>query len=141
MATEQVCRTLRTYRRKLNSNEVIRDEGLKELDNELRMTAQAVLEKSLKGRKEKLSEGALAGLLDQYSARLVSIFDEKLRSSLKSSAELPERPKVGPRKGSLPGLTSEPQKMERGEGMDTLSALAKVPSGGSLRRKSKTTDI
>lgn len=80
MATEQVCRTLRAYRKKLATSESIREDSLKELDHELRMTAKAVGEKTL--RNKAISETVLAGLLDQYSERLVSIFDEKLRLSV-----------------------------------------------------------
>jgi len=80
MSTEQVCRTLRAYRKKLNTNETIREEVLKELDMELRLTAKALGEKTLKNKA--ISEKMLAGILDQYSERLVSIFEEKLRLSL-----------------------------------------------------------
>jgi WD40 repeat protein len=80
MATEQVCRTLRAYQKKLTTNELIRESLLQELDQELRLTAKALGEKTLKTKA--MSESVLAGLLDQYSERLVSIFDEKLRLSL-----------------------------------------------------------
>lgn len=58
---------------------------MKELDQELRMTAKALGEKTLKNKA--LSETVLAGLLDQYSERLVSIFDEKLRLTLHPGKE------------------------------------------------------
>jgi WD40 repeat protein len=77
MATEQACRTLRAYRKKLLSSESVKEETLKELDQELRLTAMALGEKSLKSKA--ISETVLTGLLDQYSERLVSLFDEKLR--------------------------------------------------------------
>lgn len=80
MATEQVCRTLRAYQKKLSTNELIRESLLQELDHELRLTAKAIGEKTLKTKA--MSESVLSGLLDQYSERLVSIFDEKLRLSL-----------------------------------------------------------
>ena len=95
MATEQACRTLRAYRKKLLSSETVKEETLKELDQELRLTAMALGEKSLKSKA--ISETVLAGLLDQYSERLVSIFDEKLRlTKLESngSLEAEERPKT-----------------------------------------------
>jgi WD40 repeat protein len=93
IATEQTCRTLRAYRKKLSSNEVIREDALKELDQELRLTAQSVLEKTLKTKA--ISETVLAGLLDQYSERLVSIFDEKLRLSLKPPGSVDTIPEIG----------------------------------------------
>jgi len=95
MATEQTCRQLRMYRKKLLSSEPIKEEALKELDQELRLTAIALGEKSQKT--EAISETLLTGLLDQYSERLVSMFDEKLRLSRHNSNEAPEaieRPKT-----------------------------------------------
>jgi hypothetical protein len=84
MATEQACRTLRAYRKKLLSSESVKEDALKELDQELRLTAVALGEKSLKTKV--ISETVLA-VLDQYSDRLVSMFDEKLRLSKKDSNE------------------------------------------------------
>jgi len=95
MATEQACRTLRAYRKKLLSTESVKEEALKELDQELRLTAVALGEKSLKTKA--ITETVLTGLLDQYSERLVSMFDEKLRLSKtesSESSEVPERPKT-----------------------------------------------
>ncbi|KFY20620.1 hypothetical protein V493_07645 [Pseudogymnoascus sp. VKM F-4281 (FW-2241)] len=136
MATEQVCRTLRAYRKKLTSSETIKEDGLKELDQELRLTAQAVLEKSLKTRK--ISEAALAGLLDQYSERLVSIFDEKLRLSLKNSvAESREAAGSSSPEPMPPTTRSKSLSGPSGPSEDTLSALG-VVTGGSMRRKVKT---
>ncbi|POS85566.1 hypothetical protein EPUL_003007, partial [Erysiphe pulchra] len=91
MATEQACRTLRSYRRKLLSSDSIKDSSLKELDMELRLTAVAVGEKSQKS--QLMSETMLTGLLDQYSERLVSMFDEKLQLSRQASDNhIPEEP-------------------------------------------------
>ena len=95
MATEQACRTLRAYRKKLLSSESVKDEALKELDQELRLTAIALGEKSLKSKA--ISETVLTGLLDQYSDRLVSMFDEKLRLTKLDSngtSETEARPKT-----------------------------------------------
>lgn len=97
MATEQACRTLRAYRKKLLSSESVREDSLKELDQELRLTAMALGEKSIKTKA--ISETALTGLLDQYSDRLVSMFDEKLRltkldENSTNTPEVAERPKT-----------------------------------------------
>jgi WD40 repeat protein len=95
MATEQACRTLRAYRKKLLSSESVKEEALKELDQELRLTAMALGEKSLKSKA--ISETVLTGLLDQYSDRLVSMFDEKLRLTRLDSngaSEAEDRPKT-----------------------------------------------
>ncbi|GAO16555.1 hypothetical protein UVI_02023630 [Ustilaginoidea virens] len=77
MATEQACRTLRAYRKKLSSAEPITAEGLAELDQELRLTAAALGDRAI--RSKAMNETVLSGLLDQYSERLVTLLDEKLR--------------------------------------------------------------
>lgn len=47
---------------------------------ELRLTAKALGERALKSKA--VSDSLLTELLDQYSERLVSLFDEKLKISL-----------------------------------------------------------
>ncbi|KAK4242118.1 hypothetical protein C8A03DRAFT_11661 [Achaetomium macrosporum] len=81
MATEQTCRQLRAYRKKLSSTDSIDSDVLAQLDAELRLTAAALGERAIRTAKE-LSESLLSGLLDQYSERLVSMLDEKLRLRL-----------------------------------------------------------
>ncbi|KAH6608039.1 wd repeat [Trichoderma cornu-damae] len=76
-ATEQACRTLRAYRKKLSSAEPINPEALGELDQELRFTAAALGDRAVRSRA--MNETVLSGLLDQYSERLVTLLDEKLR--------------------------------------------------------------
>ena len=89
MATEQACRTLRAYRKKLLSSEAVKEGTLKELDQELRLTAMALGEKSVKSKA--ISETVLTGLLDEYSDRLVSLFDEKMRlTRLESNGSVEE---------------------------------------------------
>jgi WD40 repeat protein len=113
MATEQTCRQLRAYRRKLASADSIHADVLAQLDAELRLTAAALGERAIRSRtgsgngssshrghgnrrgdsgggsqggdgssSGKVSETVLSGLLDQYSERLVSMLDEKLRLRL-----------------------------------------------------------
>ncbi|KAJ2974118.1 hypothetical protein NUW58_g8758 [Xylaria curta] len=77
MSTEQTCRTLRAYRKKLVSTDPISQEVLAELDQELRLTAVALGDRAV--RSKAMSDTMLNGLLDQYSERLVSLLDEKLR--------------------------------------------------------------
>jgi hypothetical protein len=86
MATEQTCRMLRTYRKKLTGTDLIGYDMLAELDAELRLTAAALGDRAIRSRSKPerardkaVSETVLSGLLDQYSKRLVSILDEKLR--------------------------------------------------------------
>ncbi|KAI1288284.1 WD40-repeat-containing domain protein [Xylaria venustula] len=76
MSTEQTCRTLRAYRKKLASTDPISQETLTELDQELRLTAVALGDRAT--RSQAMSDTMLNGLLDQYSERLVSLLDEKL---------------------------------------------------------------
>ncbi|KAF4971583.1 hypothetical protein FZEAL_9804 [Fusarium zealandicum] len=78
-ATEQTCRQLRTYRKKLASSEAISQDNLTELDQELRLTAAALGDRAI--RSKAMNETVLSGLLDQYSERLVTLLDEKLRLS------------------------------------------------------------
>ncbi|KAL3421881.1 WD repeat-containing protein 62 [Phlyctema vagabunda] len=73
MATEQACRTLRAYRKKLLSSDSVKESSLRELDHELRLTAMALGEKSLKAKA--ISETVLSELLE----RIELMFDEKLR--------------------------------------------------------------
>ncbi|KAK3304616.1 uncharacterized protein B0T15DRAFT_486168 [Chaetomium strumarium] len=107
MATEQTCRQLRAYRKKLSSTDTISSDVLAQLDAELRLTAAALGERAIRSRTnaaaassrspkdrgrdgggggggsaQELSESLLSGLLDQYSERLVSMLDEKLRLRL-----------------------------------------------------------
>jgi hypothetical protein len=77
MSTEQACRTLRAYRKKLSSAEPISAEVITELDQELRLTAAALGERAI--RSKALNETVLTGLLGEYSERLVTLLDEKLR--------------------------------------------------------------
>ncbi|KAF4877240.1 Mitogen-activated protein kinase-binding protein 1 [Colletotrichum siamense] len=75
MATEQACRTLRAYRKKLSSTEPLSQDSLTELDQELRMTAAALGDRAIRTHDTAL----ISGLLDQYEERLASMLDEKLR--------------------------------------------------------------
>jgi hypothetical protein len=52
-------------------------EVLAELDQELRLTAAALGDRAI--RSKAMNETVLSGLLDQYSERLVTLLDEKLR--------------------------------------------------------------
>ena len=79
VATEQVVLRLRAFRKKLLSSESVKDNVLKELDQELRLTTIALGEKSRKS--QAFDNTVLTGLLGEYSDKLVSMFDEKLRLS------------------------------------------------------------
>jgi hypothetical protein len=100
MATEQTCRMLRTYRKKLTGTDPIGHDLLAELDAELRLTAAALGDRAIRSRSKPererdkaFSETLLSGLLDQYSKRLVSILDEKLRRRVdKECAEEEKEP-------------------------------------------------
>ncbi|KAI1418261.1 WD domain-containing protein [Hypoxylon sp. FL1857] len=99
MATEQACRTLRAYRKKLASTDPISQDVLAELDQELRLTAVALGDRAT--RSKAMSDTMLNGLLDQYSERLVAMLDEKLRLSYRSTSDQePESPGTTKRPGS-----------------------------------------
>ncbi|KAG6360099.1 hypothetical protein INS49_011155 [Diaporthe citri] len=75
------CRQLRTYRSKLSSADTISSEAMAELENELRLTTAALCER-ISRDSQAVSESMLSGLLNQYSERLVSMLDERLRLRL-----------------------------------------------------------
>ncbi|SPQ27275.1 545119d8-e391-4d74-8e0b-e75eb370e885 [Thermothielavioides terrestris] len=99
MATEQTCRQLRAYRKKLAAagdagGAAINGEVLAQLEAELRLTVAALGERAMA---RGVSETVLSGLLDQYSERLVSMLDEKLRLRLSEEerdAPARERPRT-----------------------------------------------
>ncbi|TDZ23491.1 Mitogen-activated protein kinase-binding protein 1 [Colletotrichum orbiculare MAFF 240422] len=80
-ATEQTCRTLRAYRKKLSSTEPLSRDALAELDQELRMTAAALGDRAIR----KHDSALISGLLDQYEERLSLMLDEKLRETFRES--------------------------------------------------------
>ncbi|KAK3371689.1 WD40-repeat-containing domain protein [Lasiosphaeria ovina] len=104
MATEQTCRQLRAYRKKLTSTDSIDSDALAQLDAELRLTAAALGERAIRSRSSReadrgktVSEGMLSGLLDEYSERLVTMLDVKLRLRLseeEKGALIRERPRT-----------------------------------------------
>ncbi|ROT43268.1 WD repeat-containing protein [Sodiomyces alkalinus F11] len=64
MATEQACRTLRAYRKKLAlSVEPVSEEALAELGSELRLTAAALSDRAV--RDKAISDSVISGLVDQ----------------------------------------------------------------------------
>jgi hypothetical protein len=98
MASEQLCRSLRAYRKKLSvSSDTLKAENVREMERELGLTAKALGEKA--ARTKGISEGVLTKLLDQYSERLVEMIDEKIvrrvarKVSLDGSAELSQERK------------------------------------------------
>ncbi|RYP54284.1 hypothetical protein DL768_000858 [Monosporascus sp. mg162] len=105
MSTEQACRTLRAYRKKLSCNDPISQDLLAELDQELRLTAVALGDRAT--RSKAMSDSVLSGLLDQYSERLVNLLDEKLKLSFPSLAD---------REPDSPGRTSQSSVAESSSG-------------------------
>ncbi|CAK7565938.1 MAG: hypothetical protein SEPTF4163_003868 [Sporothrix epigloea] len=74
MATEQTCRQLRAYRKRLASMDPIARDILVELDQELRLTFAALGERA---SRSKAMSDELDGLLDEKLERLVSLLDKK----------------------------------------------------------------
>ncbi|KAG5928663.1 hypothetical protein E4U42_000195 [Claviceps africana] len=104
MATEQACRTLRAYRKKLSSSEPVTAEVLTELDQELRLTAAALGDRAI--RSKAMNETVLSGLLDQYSERLVTLLDEKLRLTTQLHKDQEMEMQTDDRPRSADGTTS-----------------------------------
>jgi hypothetical protein len=77
-------------------------EVLAELDQELRLTAAALGDRAI--RSKAMNETVLSGLLDQYSERLVTLLDEKLRLTYqpieREAGSPPEDRPRSPRAGS-----------------------------------------
>ncbi|KAI9880697.1 MAG: hypothetical protein M1830_001330 [Pleopsidium flavum] len=81
MTTEQVCRTLRAYRKKLStSTDTIPTENARDLETELALTAKAVSERTR--RHQASSETTVGDLLDQYSDKLAQMIDERVAMSV-----------------------------------------------------------
>lgn len=85
-ASEQTCRQLRAYRKKLSSSDDIPSETLTELENELRLTGAAISERAKRSRLA-VTEPMFDGLLDHFSEKLMNILDEKLRVRLGRQGE------------------------------------------------------
>lgn len=72
-STQQVCRSLHSYRRRLAaSDEPLPVEHVRELERELSQTAKAVAEKAAR------SEAVMEKLLDRYGERLVEIMERRI---------------------------------------------------------------
>ncbi|KAJ4424547.1 hypothetical protein N0V82_000871 [Gnomoniopsis sp. IMI 355080] len=89
-ASEQTCRQLRAYRKKLSSSDDIEPEMLSELEEELRLTVAAIGERANRSQVA-MTEPVLSGLLDRYSEKLLSMLDEKLRVRLGEPGESASR--------------------------------------------------
>lgn len=79
-STDSVCRTLRTYRKKLvnaPNNDAITPDVFRELEKELRLTVRALNERA---QGKVLDEQAISKLLDQASSKIVGMLDERLKS-------------------------------------------------------------
>ncbi len=163
MATEQACRTLRSYRAKLSSTDTVREDLEMELVRELQLTAQAVdmrRERELvirdrdasKGRK--ISDTVVASLLDRYSEQLVRVFDEKLRLSVLNSTperemQMPTLMSPTPPSATQSAPGSRAGSMSKGSeftGLDLtgeacadgVALMPRARTGLGLRRKSRT---
>jgi WD40 repeat protein len=79
-STESVCRTLRSYRKRLANaptSSGVTTDSLRELEKELNLTARVVNNKS---SNHTLDEGIVARLIDQASDRLAGLLDEKIKA-------------------------------------------------------------
>ncbi|KAF2497980.1 WD domain-containing protein, partial [Lophium mytilinum] len=122
-STEQVCRTLRAYRKRLaNSSDSLSSESVRELERELAITARAVGERAVKAKT--VDETVMVKLLDQYSERLVQMLDEKIAISVKqqvrqNSVDGAASPSPTPDKAVLreeSGMVAEPQELSAESG-------------------------
>ncbi|KAF2090423.1 WD40 repeat-like protein [Saccharata proteae CBS 121410] len=80
-STEQLCRSLRAYRKKLSTtSESVSTEASRELERELGLTARALADRAK--RAQPVDESVMVRLLDQYSERLVEMMDEKIGAAV-----------------------------------------------------------
>lgn len=87
------------------SAEPISPEVLADLDHELRLTAAALGDRAI--RCKAMNETVLSGLLDQYSERLVTLLDEKLRLTCAPKVQEAQSP-AEQRSTSGDGVVSSP---------------------------------
>ncbi|TKA62680.1 hypothetical protein B0A49_09985 [Cryomyces minteri] len=81
-STEQVCRTLRAYRKKLSaSSDSLTPEATRELERELGLTAKTIGDKMAKSKG--IDEAVMARLLEHFSGKLAGMLDEKIEGIVK----------------------------------------------------------
>ena len=103
MTTEQVCRALRAYRKKLStSSEKLRAENARELENELELTVQAVSGRTM--RHQAASETMVGDLLEQYSEKLGQMIDERVAVSVAKQTKIDGPAGVSSEKEEQPPL-------------------------------------
>ena len=106
-ASESLCRSLRAYRKRLaTSNHDLSTDSVRELEKELSLTMRALSEKA---RGKVIDEGRMVKLLDEYSEKIVTLLDEKIRESV--------RAQTSPRSASVAG---SPGRVEDGEQQNGL---------------------
>lgn len=87
-STEQMCRNLRIYRKKLvTSTDSLSPENLAAVERELGLTLRAVSEKAMKARGA-ADETVMVKMLSQYSERLLEMLDEKFAATIAKQAQL-----------------------------------------------------
>jgi len=87
-STEQMCRNLRIYRKKLTtSTDNLSPENLAAVERELGLTLRAVSEKAMKARGV-ADETVMVKMLSQYSERLLEMLDEKFAATIAKQAQL-----------------------------------------------------
>lgn len=87
-STEQMCRNLRIYRKKLmTSTDNLSSDNLAAVERELGLTLRAVSEKAMKARGV-ADETVMVKMLSQYSERLLEMLDEKFAATIAKQAQL-----------------------------------------------------
>jgi WD40 repeat protein len=78
-ASDNLCKSLKVYRKRLaSSTETLDIETVKELQRELAATARAIGERA---KTKEFDETVIAKILDQYSEKLLNMFDERIAAS------------------------------------------------------------
>lgn len=101
VTTDQVCRTLKAYRKKLStSGEKLRAENARELENELELTVEAVGGRTR--RHQAASEAMMGDLLKQYSEELGQMIDKRVAISVTQQTKFDGRANVSREKEEHP---------------------------------------
>lgn len=128
MATEQTCRQLRTYRKRLATSEgPIAPDLLAELDQELRLTAAALGDRAVRS---KAMSDEINGLLDEKLERLIIMLDEKWR--------LPPDGGVASGKPGSASSSIRAKKRRDGDDSSSLEGGDRPPSAGESSASAST---
>jgi WD domain, G-beta repeat len=133
-STNQVCRSLRAYRKKLaDSPDHLNPDTLRELERELGLTARAVAEKAMKSRGHE-QETVMVKLLSQYSERLLEMLDEKFAATHIKRAKV-DSAGEGSSNGSINGAEDAGEGVAEGQDENTPPRSLSTPNSATIEER------